>query len=188
MHFYFALLLWDNRIMLQLSASLLNRPVLSLRTGTQIATVVEPLINPDSLKIEGFYCVDKFEKSKTMPILLVSDIREVIPQGYAVNDHEALSDPEELIRLKKIIEIDYQLIGKQIITENKTKLGKVSDYATEVETMYIQKLYASQSLLRSFTGGGLSIDRNQIVELTRRNIIIKDPLQPMSTTAEAATA
>ncbi len=44
----------------------------------------------------------------------------------------------------------------------------MNDYATEVETMYIQKLYVGQSLLKSFAGGSLSVDRSQIVEITNR--------------------
>ena len=52
--------------MLQLSASLLNKSVLSLRTGAPIATISSPLINPDNLKIEGFYCIDRFDKKQAV--------------------------------------------------------------------------------------------------------------------------
>jgi hypothetical protein len=43
--------------------------------------------------------------------------------------------------------------------------------------MYVQKLYVGQSLLKSLTGGSLSIDRTQIVEITNRKIVINDLLQ-----------
>jgi sporulation protein YlmC with PRC-barrel domain len=78
------------------------------------------------------------------------------------------------------------LIGKPVVTQGKDKVGKVSDYATEIETMYIQKLYVSQPLLKSLTGGSLSIDRSQIMEITNRRIIITDLLQPTKVRAEAA--
>ena len=72
--------------MLQLSNSLLNKSVLSLRTGTPVATILSAIINPNNLKIEGFYCQDRFDKKEL--IMLYQDIREILPQGYVVNDHD----------------------------------------------------------------------------------------------------
>lgn len=170
--------------MLQLSASILNRPVMSLRTGTQVATATAPVINPDNLKIEGFYCVDRFDNKQL--ILLYQDVRDVIPQGLVVDDHDVLTEPEELVRLKDILELRFELLGKPIETVSKHKVGKVSDYAVETTTMYIQKLYATQSILKSFTGGSLSIDRTQVNEITNKRIIIND-LENRSAAPVAAT-
>lgn len=161
--------------MLQLSKTLLDQPVMSLRTGSPIATAVAPIINPDNLKIEGFYCIDRFSNAEL--VLLYQDIRDVLPQGLVVDDHDNLSEPDELIRLKDVLAMRFELVGKPIETVSKEKVGKVSDYAIETTTMYIQKLYASQSLLKSFTGGSLSIDRTQIQEITDKRIIINDLLK-----------
>jgi hypothetical protein len=40
--------------------------------------------------------------------------------------------------------------------------------------MYIQKIYITQSVFKSFTGGNLSVDRSQINEITPKRIIIND--------------
>ena len=171
--------------MLQLSANLLDKAVLSLRTGQPVATVTAAIINPNNLKVEGFYCEDRFDKQEL--ILLYQDIRDVLPQGYVVNDHDVLIEPDELIRLKDVIELNFEMIGKQVETVAKEKVGKVSDYATETETMFIHKLYVNQSILKSFTGGSLSIDRTQIHEITPRRIIINELIKP-APAAAAATA
>lgn len=170
--------------MLQLSSSLINVPVLSLRTGSPIATAVEPIINPNNLKIEGFYCEDAFDKTRL--VLLYQDIRDIIKNGFVVDDIESLVEPDELVRLKDIMDIGFELIGKPIETTAKDKVGKVSDYAAESSTMYIQKIYASQSLLKSLTGGSLSIDRSQIVEVTSKRIIINELLTTAPVGAAAA--
>lgn len=172
--------------MLQLSGRLLNMSVLSLRTGTTIATVTGPIINPNNLKIEGFYCQDKFSKKEL--VLLYQDIRDMMPQGYVVNDHDVLTEPEDLVRLKDVLKLNFELINKQVVTVGKQKVGKVSDYATETETMFIQKIYVAQSVLKSFTGGSLSIDRSQVNEVTPRRIIINDLLEnsPVPAAAQAA--
>lgn len=148
---------------------------MSLRTGGQIATAIGPIINPNNLKIEGFYCQDRF--SKGVLILLSQDIRDTIPQGLVVNDHDVLAAPDELIRLKDVLEINFQLMDKPVVTVNKKRLGKVNDFAADSESLYIQKLYIGRPLLKSLSSGQLSVDRNQIVEITNRKIVINDPLQ-----------
>ena len=171
--------------MLILSKLLINQSVLSLRTGGVVAVSREAIINPTNLKIEGFYCSDSFEKNKIL-VLIKHDIRDVLPAGIVVNDHGVLSEPEDLIRLKEVMDWDYQLTGKQVVTESKKKLGKVSDYATDPDTMIIQKLYVVQPVLRNLTGGSLSIDRQQIVEINKNKIIVKDLLQPVKTRVPAS--
>lgn len=173
--------------MLQLSSSLIGKPIMSLRTGGQVATTTGAIINPNNLKIEGFYCQDSFDKKKVL-VLLYQDIRDVLPQGLVVNDHDVLSDPGELVRLKETMDLNFQLVGKPVITVSKAKIGKVNDYAADSATMYIQKLYIAQSLLKNFSTGSLSVDRNQIIEITSHKIIIQDPLQPTRAKAEPAPA
>ncbi|MBC7546166.1 hypothetical protein H7171_00290 [Candidatus Saccharibacteria bacterium] len=171
--------------MLQLSASLLaNKSVLSLRTGMPIATITGPIINPDNLKIEGFYCQDRFDSKEL--ILLYQDIRDVMPKGYVVNDHDVLVEAHDLVRLKTVIELNFDLIGKPVQTIAKHKVGKVGDYATETETMSIQKIYVTQSILKSLSGGSLSVDRSQINEITPRRIIINELAKPARVSATAA--
>lgn len=160
--------------MLQLSNALLNRPVLSLRTGNPVAVATHPIVNPDNLKIEGFYCVDN--RSKDLLVLVYQDIRDVLPQGFVINDFDVLIEPEELVRLHKVMDIGFDPLGKLVETVEKKRVGKVVDYATEIETMYIQKLYVSRSIVKHLTGGNLGIDRSQIQEITPKKIIIQDLL------------
>ena len=175
MHKHYWSILMD---VFRLSGSLLNQKVMSLRTGGQVATVTAAIINPNNLKVEGFYCEDKFEK-KQQVVLLYQDIRDIVPQGVVVNDHDVLTPPHELIRLKDIMALGFELIGKPVVSDSKKRIGKVNDYAIETETMFIQKLYVSQSLVKSFSGGSLSVDRGQIVEITSRKIVIQDPQKPV---------
>jgi hypothetical protein len=161
--------------MLQLSDSLLNKDVLSLRTGGPIAVISRAIINPNNLKIEGFYCVDTISKEPL--ILLAQDIRDILAQGVVVNDHEVLAEPQELVRLEKVLKLDFQLIGKPVVTVNKHRVGKVSEFASDTATFYIQKIYVGQSILNSLSTGQLSIDRNQIVEITPKKIVIQELLK-----------
>lgn len=171
--------------MLLLSQSIINKPVLSLRTGSQIAQVTGFIVNPNNFKIEGFYCYDLLTK-KTL-ILLYQDVRNIIGQGVIVNDHDVLSSPDILVRLKDILEINYVLIGKPVVTIGKQKVGKVKDFAIDNETFFVQKLYAGRSLIKSINKGQLSIDRTQIIEVTDTNIIIQDLIDPAKVSVPVAT-
>lgn len=169
--------------MLQLSGMIVNRPVLSLRTGTQVATAIAPIINPNNLKIEGFYCHDSLSRQQL--ILVAQDVRDVMSQGIVVNDHDVLADPSELVRLTDVMRINFQLLGKPVRTSSGSKLGKISDYAVDVQSMYIQKIYVSQSVFKSFSGGNLGVDRSQIVEITDKQVVVNDLTQSVPANARA---
>jgi len=175
-----------NKNMLQLSTNLLNRPVLSLRTGSPVAWVTAPIINPARLNIEGFYVTDSVDRSPL--ILLYQDIRELGAQGYIVDDHDVLAQPADLVRLQNLLALNFVLMDKPIETVGHEKIGKVNDYAVETATMYIQKLYVGRSIWKSLTSGSLSIDRTQIVEVTNKRIIINNLLQGVPSVVPATAA
>jgi sporulation protein YlmC with PRC-barrel domain len=158
--------------MLSLGSSLQNKQILSLRTGASIGQALEPLVNPNNLKLEGWHAEDRFTKRKG--ILLTQDIRDILPQGFVVNDHEAISDPSELVRLKDVLELHFELIGKPVYSDTKRRVGKVSDFSFEQEGFFIQKLYVAQSVIKSLSGGNVIIDRSQIVEITHARIVVKE--------------
>jgi uncharacterized protein YrrD len=170
-------------IVLQVSATFVNRPVLSLRSGTQVGITQSPVINPNNLKLEGLYCQVRGDRRQL--VLLPQDIRDIIPQGIVVNDQEALTAVDELIRLKDIMALGFELLGKQVVTLGGDKVGKVTDYAADTQSMFIHKLYVSQSLLRNFAGGTLSVDRTQIIEITSKAIVINDLRQKVPAHARA---
>ncbi len=177
--------MYYNKFMLKLSQSFIGKEVLSLRTGGPIAVVTQAIINPDNLKIEGWHVLDKSDERL---ILLSSEVRDIIEQGIAVNDHSALSPAEDLIRLQALLELDFELIGKPVTTQSGKKLGKISDYAVDSSSLFVKKLYASQSIVKNFAGGTLSIDRTQIVEITTRRIIIEDATEKIKAGAVATSA
>lgn len=170
--------------MLLLSDSVVHKPILSLRAGVPVALVIAPIINPDNLKMEGFYCQDSADKKEL--VLLYQDIRDILSTGVVVNDYDVLAEPEDLVRLKELLDMRFDIIGKPVETVSREKVGKVSDYAFESSMMYIQKLYVSQSILKSLTSGALSVDRSQIHEITPKKVIIHDLLETAPAGAPAA--
>lgn len=157
--------------MLRLSNAFYDRPILSLRTGGKIGTAVSPLINPNNLKIEGWYAKDSVDKGEF--ILPSGEIRDFITKGLVVDDHDALTHPEDLVRLKSTIDLGFELIGKNVYTESNTKLGKVVDFAVD-DGFYTQKFYVNPPILKGLTGNQYLIGRNEIVEITDKKIVVAD--------------
>lgn len=153
-----------------MSKNLFNRPVLSLRSGGQTATAIEPVINPHNLKILGWWCTSP---RASRLVLLTEDVREMMPNGLAVNDEESLSLPDELVRHKEILAIKFQLMDKQVKTK-RHKLGKVSDFSYN-DGMFVQKLYVARPMTKIFTSEDtLLVDRTQILEVTDSYILVRD--------------
>jgi len=151
---------------------LLNRPIISLRSGGPIGTALQPIINPHNLKILGWWCKSVIGTGHL--ILLVEDVRQTMPDGLAVNDEAALSVPEDLARHREILKIQFQLLDKLVKTK-RHKLGKVNDYAYDDGSMFVHKLYVARSLIKVFSAEDtLIIDRTQILEVTDNYILVKD--------------
>ena len=164
--------------MLKLSAIYHNRDILSLRTGHAIGHAYSPIINPDNLKIEGWYATEI--GSRDSMVLPVREIRDLISKGLVVNDQDSITHPDDLVRMKKIINLDYELIGKRIVTDRKKRVGKVQDYSIDDQTMYIQKLYVNQSLFKGINKGQIIIDRTQIIRITSKDIVVKAPTEKLA--------
>lgn len=172
--------------MLKLNSTLKNIQVMSLRTGGSVGLTTDMIINPNNLRIEGWHVQDSFGSKKL--ILVRTEVRDFSPQGVIINDHEVLAEANELVRLKPILNLGFQLIGKQVVSQSGKKYGKVSDFAVETESLFVKKIYTSQSILKNFTGGSISIDRTQIVEITKNQLIIEDATENASEAAVATSA
>lgn len=144
---------------------------MSLRTGRQVAVANEPIINPHNLKIVGWWCSPRSARSRL--VLLSEDVRELMPQALAINDEDALSTPEELVRHREILDIKFQLTDKTVRTKRQ-KLGKVSDFSYN-DGMFVQKLYVARPVTKIFSSQDtLLIDRSQILEITDSYILVRD--------------
>lgn len=157
--------------MLRLSNAFIDRSILSLRTGAQIGVALEPIINPNNLKIEAWKAKDIRQKGDF--ILPAGEIRDFIIKGVVVNDHDALTLPEDMIRLKPVMDIAFKIEGKLVVTDAKRKIGKVSDYSVD-DGFYIKKIYVTPPILKSLTSQQIVIDRDSIVEVTDKKIVVSD--------------
>ncbi len=172
--------------MIFLSNDYTNRAILSLRTGSKIGNALLPIINASNLKIDGWYATS-LDSKETM-VLPSLEVRDMIAKGIVVNDHDAITPIDDMVRMQAVINAEFSLIGTPIVSESGEKLGIVKDYAVDHKTLYIKKLYIGQSFLKSllnFTHPQLIIDRSQILDVTPEKIVVKDATEKVQDTKTA---
>lgn len=162
-----------NETMLFVKERLENVPIMSLQTGAQIAQTGEFVLDPRQLKVVAFYCEGP-RLDVNPAILNVTDIREIGNLGVIVDSADVLMSPEDLVRLKEVLDYHFKLDGKQVVTESGKKLGSVATFTLDSTTLYVVKLHVRPSIWQSLTTAEFIIDRQQIVQVTDNEVTVKD--------------
>jgi uncharacterized protein YrrD len=152
--------------------ALLGASVKSLQSGSEIAKVTVPLIDPRNLKIMALYLESKLIKFSPA-ILTPTDIREVGPMGIIIDDINKIVAPEDIVRLEEIINFDFILDGITVIDEKKHKLGTVEYYTFDPEGYFVQQLYVKPGFMQAMKVTNLIINRSQIIDIDNKKITVQ---------------
>ena len=176
-----------NKHMLILASQIQNAPILSIRNGHPVAVAGKMLINADKLEVAAVFCKSPGWRGDNH-VLLLRDIREYSRSGIIIDSLEDIEDIGEIIRLGDVMERNYQIAGKHVVTESDHKLGKVEDYSVDTISNTIQKIYIKPSLLKNLMVNNLVIDRTHIVRADDDKIIVSDASLKTPAKAKAAPA
>jgi sporulation protein YlmC with PRC-barrel domain/uncharacterized protein YunC (DUF1805 family) len=162
-----------NKTMLILASQIQDAPILSIRNGHPVAMAGKMLINADRLEVAAVFCKSPGWRGDNH-VLLLRDIREYSRSGIIIDSLEDIEDIGEIIRLGDVMERNYQINGKPVVTESGHKLGKVEDYSVDTVTNNIQKIYIKPSLLKNLMVNNLVIDRSNILKADDNQITVSD--------------
>lgn len=153
---------------------LVGLPILSLHVGGEIARVSEVIVNPDNLKIIAFR-VDGplIGHDDVGDILPVESVREFSALGLIIDSIDEFVDGEAVVRIKKVLELDFSLIGLKVVTKKHEKLGKVSEYVAVAEDWRIHQLIVQRPIMKSIIDPELTIPRSRIIEINDYEVIVK---------------
>lgn len=172
-----------------LASALRDLPVISLQTGERVAVSKEIVIDPENFNIMAMLC--ETSQHGTKRVLMMRDARQVAQDCLIVDSEDELAEPDDVVRLQPLLKDRFQLVGRSVVTDLGRKLGVAEDYTINLETMKLQKLYVRQSILRSWLGSSLIIDRAQIVDVNGRQIIVRDtviasPIMPAESAPDSS--
>ncbi len=151
---------------------LIGAPIMGLQTGTRLAITKLPVINPGDLKILA-YEVDGPLLSERPAYIRIADVRELSDVGMIIDSNDEFVGISDVISLQKVIELDFHLIGLDVIDELKHKLGKVNGYNVDTDSFVIQQLTVKRSIIKSLSEPELLVHRSQIIEITDSTITVK---------------
>ena len=162
--------------MLVNASRLLDYPILSLHVGGPIAWVDAEVVDPEKLKILAFYVSGPAIKNdpEAGQILETSDVREFSNLGMIVDSIEDFVNPGDVIKLDKVLELNFSLIGLKVETKKGSRLGKIIDYVVDTETFMVHQLIVKRPLAKSLIDPELTIPRKEILEVNDYKIIVKD--------------
>jgi hypothetical protein len=150
--------------------SIVNAPLGSIRSSAKIGYVKSMVINPNNLHVDAFKCT---LMNNNEQLLSPMDVRDMSPMGIIINDHDHLLDYEDAVRLKPILDINFNLLTK-VAYVGKRRVGKVDGFAVNSSNFYIQKIYVKPGLIARVGADRLTFDRSTIEELTNTKIVFKN--------------
>ncbi len=168
------------------ASRLINYPVLSLHVGGPIAWVNADIVDPEKLKIIAFKVDGPAIKNdpEAGNILEARDVREFADSGMIIDSIEDFVNPGDVIKLDKIMELNFALHGLKVETKKGSKLGKVIDYVVDTETFTVLQLVVKRPAVKALIDPELIVPRKQIVEVNDYKIIVKDEEEKIRKRAE----
>lgn len=161
-------------------------PILSLHVGGEIARIAETIVDPNTLKIIAFRVDGPLVGHDDVgDILPVNSVREVSPLGIIVDSVDEFVDGEEVVRIKKVLDLNFALPGLKVVTKKREKLGKVSEFVVVAETWEIYQLIVQRPFMKAFLDPELTISRSRIIEVNDYEVIIKNEKETAKTKAKA---
>lgn len=162
-------------------------PVGALDEGALIGSVRQVLVDPDQGKIAGFLVKEKGFSGRPK-VVSTLDVIDVERSAMVINSRDSLVGRAEIVRIAKILEYKFNLIGLPARTKEGQMLGKVTDVVVDSITGEILRLY-TRFLLQHRV-----FERSQIDEITWQELFLKTDNRkrvkseiPVTEKAETAT-
>ena len=148
--------------------------MLSLHVGQPIAEVLEPIIDPNDLKIIGFVVGGGVIGGEIGNILRVESVREYSDIGIIVDSEDVFVSRVDVMKIDEIMSLEFKLTGLKCVTKKGTKLGKITSYTVDTNNFEIMQIVVQRPVLKAFIDPELLISRNEIVEVDDYKVTVKD--------------
>lgn len=158
--------------MLTSASQLINVPIMSLQTGSELARTTSAVIDPRTLTVIA-YEVSGPLLDQHPSFLRVEDVREQSNIGLIVDSSDEFVGLDDVIKLKEVYEFGFEIVGLPVVDEKGKKLGKVDGFTIELDSFVIQQINVRRPILKSLGDVELLIHRSQIVKVSDTAITVK---------------
>lgn len=170
--------------MLIYASRLIGAPVLSVQAGGKVAIVSELIVNPENLKIIALKLGGPLIAKSNANILDIKSVREYSNYGIVIDDLDELIEKDDVVKISKVLSLNFDLTNLKVETKKGSKLGKVKDYTLTSDDFIVQQLVVKRPTIKSFIDPELIISRKEIVEINDYKVIVKDEEKTIKKKAE----
>ena len=158
------------------ASRLIDFPLLSLHVGGPVARIEELVVNPDNLKIIAFRIWGPVIKNdpELGDILDARDVREFSHIGMVIDSAEDFIDQKDVIKIDKVMQLNFSLISLSVETKKGTKLGKIIDFVVDTDDFSVRQLIVKRPFYKALSDPELVIPRKEIIEINDYKVIVKD--------------
>lgn len=161
---------------MEISAKHLGQTKVFDTQGNPLGHLREAVIDPDNGQILGFTTNRRSPfGAPTANLISPHDVIKwekdilILGQRYEFHQNSDLVRVDRLFKSQKA-----HLLNKKVRTENGQKLGYVTDYNLNQNLKILASITCQKRFLRFFYYGSLIIRQKNIIEITPREIIVKD--------------
>ena len=151
--------------------SIIGTRILHFDNGQLIGLLKDIIINPDSGKIEAFW-INTASLAFKHGILQNDDIVEWKKHIYVRNEH-VIAEPDEIIRIKDVLDRNTQFIGNSVKGESESAYGKVYSLDFDSDKGMLRYIYSQKSFL-GINGKKFTFHYKDIVKTLPDYILVKD--------------
>lgn len=154
-----------------------------MQASGPIGQVTDFVIEPESLKAIAFIVSGPGINPETN-ILDTKSIREYSSYGLVIDSEDDLAARGDIIRVDKVLKLDFALNDLKVETKKGSKLGHIINFTMASDDFTVQQLIVRRPKLKAIIDAELTIPRNEIVEVTDDKIIVKDEEKVIKARAE----
>lgn len=156
-------------------------PILSLHMGRPIAYISELIVSPHDLKVVALRIQGPDLARDGNTFLETRDIRELSNLGIIVDSDDTFTRRGDVIKLDKILDLNFSLTGLKVETKKGIRVGRISEFVIETDSMRVAQIIVKRPAFKSLLDPELIISTKEIVEITDYKVIIKDERQKSRT-------
>jgi len=154
-----------------LSIKQLRRMTVLTASGQSIGQIKIPIIDPVSGKILA-YQLKRYIPNLLSPL----DIQNITTFRIILSNRYELHNVEDLVRVQRVLAEKITIIGKPVQSEGGFKLGKCVEMMVDIKQSMLHGIVVKKQIIPFFPQLTLLIKRDSIVEITKKNIIVKNSL------------
>lgn len=149
--------------------------------GEIVARTLEVVVDPETGKIAGFLLAPKGKKVISPSDVIFWD------QHIIIHDAHDILDTGEILKVKEILSKNIPIIKNKVYTQNKLFLGNVLDFVINPKLFTLTKIIVAKNFLKFFLYDEKIISYQNIIEIKKDGIIVKDPTATVKIKEKLAT-